>query len=86
MDGTLNYGKYSHTKVTSKMIKEDDSEYNTYKINALPKTPVCVVEIKSIKAAIYPDKTPYLYFVKKSAKSHIFSKTYKEHEKHISKN
>jgi len=31
MDGTLNYGKNSHKKVTSTMIKEDKSEFNTYK-------------------------------------------------------
>ena len=31
MDGTLNYGKYSHQKVTAKRIRNDESSYNTYK-------------------------------------------------------
>ena len=30
MDGTLNYGKYSHMRVTPKRIREDKSIYNTY--------------------------------------------------------
>ena len=29
MDGTLNYGKFSHTRVTPKRIREDKSVYNT---------------------------------------------------------
>ena len=29
MDGTLNYGKYSHIKVTPKRIKTDKSGFNT---------------------------------------------------------
>ncbi len=83
MDGTLNYGKYSHIKVTPKMIREDNSSFNTYKIKGLPPYPVCIVEKESIKAAIKPEKNSYLYFVKKDKNSHCFSKTYKEHLKNI---
>ena len=31
MDGTLNYGKYSHQKVTAARIRSDKTSYNTYK-------------------------------------------------------
>lgn len=31
MDGSLNYGKYSHTKVTPAMIRNDTTSYNTYR-------------------------------------------------------
>ena len=85
MDGTLNYGKNSHKKVTSIMIKEDKSLFNTYKIKGLPPYPVCLVEKAAIKAAIHPDKNSYLYFVKKDKKSHYFSVSYKEHVKNIKK-
>ncbi len=84
MDGTLNYGKYSHIKVTPKRIKEDNSTYNTYKHRGLPKYPVCNVSISAITAAINPAKTNYLYFVK-SGKAHTFSSTYKKHIKNIKK-
>ena len=84
MDGTLNYSKYSHTKITPKMIKEDKSEYNTYKNKGLPDNPVCAVEFEAIKAAIFPAKTDYLYFVKSpNDNTHLFSSSYKKHKKHI---
>ncbi len=85
MDGTLNYGLNSHKKVTAKQIKEDNSQFNTYKIKALPPYPVCIVDKVAIKSAIFPDKNDYLYFVKKDKNSHIFSKTYKQHLKYIKK-
>lgn len=86
MDGTLNYSKYSHTKVTPKMIQEDTSSYNTYKNKGLPKDPVCAVEIEAIKAALKPAKTNYLYFMKKpDGLGHYFTNSYKQHRKNISK-
>ncbi|MEA3288727.1 MAG: endolytic transglycosylase MltG [Campylobacterota bacterium] len=84
MDGTLNYSKYSHTKVTPKMIKEDETTYNTYKYKGIPNDPVCAVELEAIKAAIFPAKTNYYYFVKApDGKKHLFSETYKKHRTNI---
>jgi len=86
MDGTLNYGKFSHTKITPKMIRNDKTNYNTYKIDSIPNDPVCAVEFNSIKAAIFPKNTNYLYFMKSAdGKSHIFTKSYKKHKKAIKK-
>jgi UPF0755 protein len=85
MDGTLNYGQFSHTKITPKRIREDISSYNTYAHYGLPKNPVCAVNIEAIKAALKPDKTKYLYFVKGENGQHLFTETYSEHLKNISK-
>jgi len=85
MDGSLNYGRYSHLKITPKRIKEDNTTYNTYKHFGLPKYPVCIVSENAIKSAIFPDKNDYLYFVLGKDKKHIFSKTYKKHLKAIKK-
>jgi len=86
MDGTLNYAEFSHTKITSKMIRNNKTTYNTYKYKGIPKDPICAVEFSSIKAAIHPLKTEYLYFVKsKDGTGHIFSKTYTSHKKYIKK-
>ena len=79
MDGTLNYGKYSHIKVTPSRIKEDTSRYNTYLYSGLPPSPVCNVSLDAIKAAIFPAKTDYLYFVKNSKGTHSFSCNYSTH-------
>lgn len=84
MDGSLNYGKYSHTKVTHNMIVNDTTRYNTYKYKGLPKKPVCVVSKDAIIASLFPAKTDYLYFVRVNGK-HKFTKTYQAHLKNIKK-
>ena len=87
MDGTLNYGKYSHVKITAKRIKEDTSSYNTYKNKGLPNDPVCAISLNSIKAAIFPVKSDYYYFVKDNKTGlHNFSSSYKKHINNIRAN
>lgn len=83
MDGSLNYGEFSHTKITPERIKNDSSLYNTYKHRSIPPHPVGSVSMNAILAAINPAKTPYLYFVKAKNGKHIFSSTYREHLKNI---
>jgi len=79
MDGTLNYGKYSHVKVTAKRVREDNSIFNTYKIKGVPNVPVCNVSFSAIKAAIFPIKSNYLYFMKSKNGTHDFSSNYSTH-------
>ena len=84
MDGTLNYGLYSHTKITPERIRNDESSYNTYKFEGLPKEAVCNVSLDAIKAAISPAKTDYLYFMRdKSTGKHIFTTNAKDHNKAV---
>jgi len=85
MDGTLNYGKYSHIKVTPQRIDNDKTTYNTYKHKGLPLYPVCCVSLKAINSAIKPAKTDYLYFMKNKKGYHDFSKSYKKHIANIKK-
>ena len=86
MDGTLNYGIYSHDVITAERIRSDMSEFNTYLNDGIPPSPVCSVSISAIKAAINPAKSDYLYFVlDKKVKKHIFSKTLSEHNQNIGK-
>jgi len=79
MDGTLNYGKYSHMKITPKRIREDTSIYNTYVHSGVPKLPVCNVSFDAIRAAIFPAKTDYLYFMKSKNGKHDFTRNYSTH-------
>jgi len=85
MDGTLNYGKFSHTKVTPERIKNDTSRFNTYKYKGLPHSPIGAVNLSSLKAAMKPTTTNYLYFMKNSQGVHDFTDTYKKHRKNIKK-
>lgn len=79
MDGTLNYGPYSHIKITPQRIRNDESYYNTYKHSGIPKFPVCNVSFDAIRAAIYPAQTDYLYFMKMKNGTHSFTCNYSTH-------
>ena len=85
MDGTLNYGKYSHMKVTPERIKNDTSHFNTYKYKGLPSSPIGAVSLDALKAAMKPAKTNYLYFMKNTQGVHDFTNSYKKHRKNIKK-
>jgi len=85
MDGTLNYGKYSHIKVTPERIKTDTTTFNTYKHRGLPLSPIGSVGKQAIKAAISPAETKYLYFMRNKDGVHDFTDTFKKHRKNIKK-
>ena len=83
MDGTLNYGPYSHEKITALRIRTDESTYNTYRYGGLPPEPVCNVSFEAIRAALFPAKTEYLYFTKGRDGKHRFSRYYSTHKRNI---
>jgi UPF0755 protein len=83
MDGTLNYGIYSHQKVTPQRIREDESSYNTYKNRGLPEYPVCNPSKEAINAALRPASTDFLYFMRNKEGKHNFSNSYTEHRSNI---
>ena len=79
---TVNYviGYAGHEFLTYKDI-ELDSPYNTYKYDGLPIGPVASPGKTSIKAALQPEQTKYLYFVLTADNvSQHFSVTEAEHE------
>ena len=57
------------------------SPYNTYLNKGLPPGPINNPGIESIKAAIFPTESDYLYFVARGDGYHTFSKTEKQHNK-----
>ena len=83
MDGTLNYGKYSHQKVTAARIRSDQTSYNTYKHRGLPDFPVCNVSYEALDAALHPKRTDYLYFVRGKDGEHVYTSYFSTHHKNI---
>jgi len=59
------------------------STFNTYAFAGLPPGPIANPGLRSIEAALYPAKTDYLYFVARDDGTHIFSKSFQEHERAI---
>lgn len=78
-DPTVIYGLPKFDGNLTKEHLKTAGPYNTYLNPGLPPTPICNPGIESIKAALFPDDTDFLYFVSKGDGSHHFSKTYKEH-------
>ncbi|BCX79535.1 aminodeoxychorismate lyase [Campylobacter sp. 19-13652] len=84
MDGTLNYGAYSHQKITPERIRNDRSAFNTYINKGLVPYPVCAVSTSAIRAAVSPAKSEFLYFVlDRKTGAHKFSKSLNEHNRNI---
>jgi UPF0755 protein len=56
------------------------SAFNTYAIAGLPPGPIANPGRSSIEAALYPAHTDYLYFVARNDGTHVFSRSFKEHQ------
>lgn len=79
-DATVQYVFSDKKEDISIKDTQTDTPYNTYLYPGLPIGPICVPGIDSIKAAIYPAKSEYLYFIAVKDGSHsLFSKTFEEH-------
>lgn len=57
--------------------------YNTYKVAGLPKGPIANPSLEAIKAALSPEEHKYLFFVSKNDGTHVFTETYKDHNKAV---
>ena len=61
------------------------SVYNTYKCEGLPVGPVANPGINAIKAAIYPDDSPYYYFLTDIEMRYYYATNLTQHEVNLAK-
>ncbi len=59
--------------------------YNTYKIPALPPTPIGTPGVTALKATLNPEETKYLYFVSRGDGSSEFSTNLKDHNRAVNR-
>ncbi|MBD3413579.1 MAG: endolytic transglycosylase MltG [Candidatus Aminicenantes bacterium] len=87
-DPTIIYALKKKEQYEGRLRNKDlqlNSPYNTYLYSGLPPSPISNPGKKSIRAALYPSKSSYLYFVSKNDGTHQFSSTFKEHQKAVIK-
>lgn len=87
-DPTVIYAAMLENRYRGTIYQSDlqrDSAYNTYRHAGLPPGPICSPGAASLKAALHPAATEYLYFVADPAASghSRFSKTLEEHQHNV---
>ena len=73
IDATVIYALGEHIDKVYLKHLEVDSPYNTYDNYGLPIGPISNPGSESIKAALNPEKTDYLFYVLKDDNSHYFT-------------
>jgi len=87
-DPTVIYGMERLGKYTGTLTGKDlsfDSLYNTYEHGGLPPGPIGNPGEASLRAALRPAETNYLYFVANTQGGHFFGATLVEHNKNVVK-
>ncbi|MCP4906274.1 MAG: endolytic transglycosylase MltG [bacterium] len=83
-DPTVIYGIANFDGNIKRIHLEDASNpYNTYKIRGLPPGPIANAGRDALRAVLEPAESPYLFFVSRNDGTHIFAKSYAEHEANV---
>jgi UPF0755 protein len=75
-------------KESSELTRSDlaiDSPFNTYRYKGLPPSPIGNPGLASIKAALNPKASPYLYYLHDKDGTIYYARTYTEHLENIRK-
>lgn len=72
-------------RIKKGMPLQVDAYMETYKKKGLPESPICNPGILSIKSAIHPINSNYLYYIHDKNGEIHFARSFEEHKKNISK-
>ncbi|MGH7863403.1 MAG: endolytic transglycosylase MltG [Candidatus Binataceae bacterium] len=82
-DPTAEYALDVNQKLSTADAVRIPSTFNTYAFAGLPPGPIANPGMQSIEAALFPARTKYLYFVARDDGTHLFSRTFAEHQRAI---
>ena len=86
-DPTIIYAKaLTNHSMEISITKADltfDHPYNTYVHKGLPPGPIANPGFESLKAAVNPDVSDFLFFVSRNDGTHVFSKDFNAHKKAV---
>ncbi len=85
VDASIEYAFPQHKAVITYADLAIDSPYNTYKHTGLPPTPIANPGLPSLRAALYPKTSDYLYYVYMGNGHHAFSRTLAEHNANVAR-
>ena len=65
--------------LTRAHLEDATNPWNTYRIDGLPPTPIANPGAASLRAAVHPAESDYLFFVSRNDGSHVFARSFSEH-------
>lgn len=80
-DSTINYVTEGDNPSLTIEETHIDTPYNTYLYPGLPLGPISNPGLNAIRAAVYPEKSEYWFFLSKPDGGTVFSKTLNEHNR-----
>ncbi len=85
VDASLEYSFKRHKNVITYADLALDSPYNTYRHTGLPPTPIANPGLPSLRAAFFPQRSDYLYYVAMGNGRHAFSRTLAEQNANVAR-
>jgi UPF0755 protein len=83
-DPTVNYALGERRRLLFEDY-EFDHPFNTYVNKGLPPGPITNPSLSTIEATLYPQDHDYLYMVANPEGGHVFTKTFREHQRESEK-
>ena len=77
------YNKAGKRRTLYRSEIDRKTDWNTYQIDGLPKTPICNPGRDAIAAVLNPPETEYIFFVADGKGGHLFAKTLAEHNRNV---
>lgn len=82
-DATVLYGLDDRSKISEKL--KEDSDYNTYTRKGLPAGPIGNPGLLMIKAVLYPEASPYWFYLTAEDGNAVYATTLEQHKENINK-